>query len=269
LNTVQSAAVIAKDMAQRFGREKVEHVSTALTPVDRETTLMRIKVRLENKCDTDWTLVATSCVEAGVDLSFRTGLRERASLMSLIQIGGRVNRGHDREEAEVWDFKIRPCNLLRLHPQMETSAQVLGELFSENKVSPEYCKEALRREIRKDARSKAIKAILDAEGMGNARNADFPKVAELFKVIDANTVTVVVSPELQEQLRYGKWCGRDELQKHSVQIWGWRIEQLGLQEFMNFPGVYGWGTYDYDPFIGYMAGLLPVIEVASGAPTII
>lgn len=268
LNTVQSAAVVAKTMAQRFGYKKVEHLSTALTPSDREITLNRVRERLKNTSDTDWTLVATSCVEAGVDLSFRVGLRERASLMSLIQIGGRVNRGHEWEKAEVWDFHIQPSNLLRLHPQFENSARVLSELFSEKKVSPEYCKEALRREIRKDTRSKAIKAILDAESTENAKNTDFPKVAKLFKVIDSNTVTVAIEPKLQEQLQYGRWCGRDELQKHSVQIWGWRVEELRLKEFRKFPGLYGW-PYEYDTFLGYMSGLLPIIEFTTGKPTII
>ena len=272
LNTVQSAAVVAREMAKQFGCGKVEHISTALTPADREIALDRIKRRLESGSNSNWTLVATSCVEAGVDLSFRVGLRERASLMSLIQIGGRVNRGHEWDEAEVWDFQIQQSGLLRLHPHFETSARILGDLFCENKVSPEYCKEALRREIGWDTRSKAIDSILKAESTGNAGNTDFPQVAELFKVIDSNTVTVVISPELQEKLSKGKWCAREELQKHSVQLWGWRIEQLSLQRlntFKSFPEVYGWGTYDYDGFLGCMAGLLPVIEVASGGATII
>ncbi|MCI0349892.1 MAG: hypothetical protein L0Z53_10745, partial [Acidobacteriales bacterium] len=76
-------------MSQRYARGTVEHISTALTPADREITLNRVKLRLKTGSDPDWTLVATSCVEAGMDLSFHVGLRERASLMSLIQIGGR------------------------------------------------------------------------------------------------------------------------------------------------------------------------------------
>ncbi len=266
LNTVQSAAVVAREMSQRYGRGTVEHLSTALTPADREITLRRVKLRLKASSDADWTLVATSCVEAGVDLSFHVGLRERASLMSLIQLGGRVNRGHERTEAEVWDFQIKPDNLLRLHPQFKTAARVLGELFKEGKVAPEYCKEALRREIRWN--NTLTDEIIKAESTRDARNTDFRKVAELFKVIDTNTVTVVVAPQLQEQLLRGQWCQREQLQKHSVQIWGWRVEQLKLHEFPRFPGFYGW-SYNYDDFIGYMFGLLPVIEFASGTPTVI
>jgi CRISPR-associated endonuclease/helicase Cas3 len=267
LNTVQSAAVIAREMASRYGCGRVEHLSMALTPTDREITLNRVKQRLKTGSDPNWTLVATSCVEAGMDLSFRTGFRERASLMSLMQLGGRVNRGHEREEAEVWDFQIKPDNLLRVHPQFKTSARVMARLFEEGKIAPQYCKEALRQEIRWN-NSALSKALLEAESTKNARNADFRKVAELFKVIDANTVTVVVAPHLQEQLRQGKWCGRDALQKHSVQIWGWRVEELALKEFPRFSGLYGW-QYDYDGFLGYMVGLLPVIEFASGKPTVI
>jgi CRISPR/Cas system-associated endonuclease/helicase Cas3 len=92
LNTVQSAAVLAHALAGRFGRNQVEHLSTALTPEDREKILDRVRVRLTKKEDKDWTLVATSCVEAGVDLSFRTGFHELGSLVSLLQAAGRINR---------------------------------------------------------------------------------------------------------------------------------------------------------------------------------
>lgn len=268
MNTVQSAAAVAREMANRYGCGRVEHLSTALTPADREITLNRVKQRLTNSSDSNWTLVATSCVEAGVDLSFRIGFRERASLMSLIQLGGRVNRGHERDSAEVWDVQIIPGTLLRLHPKFKTAARVLGDLFQEGKVAPEFCKEALKREIRDNEIGKEVDALFRAENTGDARAADFPKVAELFRVIDSNTVTVVISNELQEQLRRGKWCGRDVLQKHSVQIWGWRIEEFGLEEFSRFPGVYGW-RLPYDSFLGHMAGMLPAIEFASGKPTVI
>jgi len=266
MNTVQSAAVVAREMANRYGCGRVEHLSTALTPADREITLKHVRQRLINSSDPNWTFVATSCVESGVDLSFHVGFRERASLMSLIQLGGRVNRSHERDDAEVWDFQIIPDNLLRLHPKFKTAACVLGDLFREDKVAPEFCKEALKREVRWD--NAVSDELLRAESTGDARNTDFPKVAELFKVIDNNTVTVIVSEKLREQLQKGKWCGRGELQKHSVQIWGWRADDLRLEEFIGFPRVYGW-PLAYDSFLGYMAGLLPDIEFVSGKPTVI
>lgn len=65
LNTVQSAAVVAEHFRKEFGRNCVEHLSTALLPKDRTATLESITKRLHSPEDTDWTLVATSCVEAG------------------------------------------------------------------------------------------------------------------------------------------------------------------------------------------------------------
>ena len=55
-NTVQNAATLANDYAKHFGRECAEHLSTALTPIDREKTLTRVKSRLRNKSDTNWAL---------------------------------------------------------------------------------------------------------------------------------------------------------------------------------------------------------------------
>jgi CRISPR-associated endonuclease/helicase Cas3 len=92
MNTVQSAAVLADYIATHFGRIYVEHLSTALTARDRETILKRVISRLKDKEDGDWTFVATSCVEAGVNLSFKSGFRELGSLVSLLQTAGRVNR---------------------------------------------------------------------------------------------------------------------------------------------------------------------------------
>ena len=68
LNTVANAAVVAMSMAQKYGRDKVEHLSTALTPEDRKMILEKVKHRLENPKDKNWTLVATSGIEEEVNL---------------------------------------------------------------------------------------------------------------------------------------------------------------------------------------------------------
>ena len=87
--------------------EKVEHLSTALLPGDRAKTIETVKRRLEDQEDTDWILVATSCVEAGVDFSFRTGFREMFSLLSLLQAAGRVNRNGRFEMLRCGDSECR------------------------------------------------------------------------------------------------------------------------------------------------------------------
>ena len=264
VNTVQSAAAIARHLAKEFGGEHVEHLSTALTPRDRHATLELVKLRLRQPNHRDWTLVATSCVEAGVDLSFRTGIRERCGLTSLLQTSGRVNRSNEYEHADVWDIQLRHDHLLRPHPAFEASARVLGELFVEDKVSPDFCTEALRREIRQAGMPKKKEDIDVAE-----RTANFPKVEELFRVIDSDTVTAIVDEVLIQRLEaYEKdktkklKITRAELQSASVQIWHSKEQQFGLERLERVRGYDDLRKWKlaYDRFLGYMAGVLPLID---------
>lgn len=260
VNTVQSAAVIARHLSGweerddwQSGHPHVEHLSNALTPADRASTLNHVMRRLANKGDCNWTLVATSCVEAGVDFSFRTGIRERSSLNSLLQIAGRVNRGNEYESAEVWDIQLVHDSWLRPHPNFEHSSTVLGELFDEGQVGVSSCTEALRREIRRSQLKKS--EILKAE-----RGCNFPKVAELFRVIDSpTTVTAVVDRTLKERISSGESVPSIQLQDGSVQIYGTRIQEWGVREFDRVPGLFAW-ELGYDSFLGFMAGVLPLVD---------
>ena len=116
VNTVYSAAAIAEALRKKCGHGKVEHLSSALCPAHISATLKNVQGRLDDETDSDWCLVATSCVEAGVDLSFRTGMRERASLVSSLQTAGRVNREGKWSSAEVWDFQLVEEGLIRSNP---------------------------------------------------------------------------------------------------------------------------------------------------------
>lgn len=261
VNTVQSAAVIAKAIQEVDGKNKVEHLSTALTPLDREKTLARVKERLlrheeqpDNEKLADWTLVATSCVEAGVDLSFCTGLRESASLVSLIQVGGRVNRHQKYDFAEVWTFTLQEADMLRLHPSFKDSSKVLETMFAEGRVTPDDCKEALRREICLSGLKDKIREHEDAK--------DFPEVRALFRVIDANTYTVVVDETIKQRIRNWDKVHWSEIQKYSVQIWGRKIELLKTPQFSQCPDLYEWNLA-YDDFLGYMAGVLQVEDFSA------
>ena len=257
VNTVQSAAAIARHLANEFGGEQVEHLSTALTPRDRHATLERVKLRLRQPNHRNWTLVATSCVEAGVDLSFATGIRERSSLTSLLQTSGRVNRSSEYQQADVWDIHLRHDHLLRPHPAFETSARVLGELFAEGKVSPDFFTEALRREITQEGMPKKKKDIDIAE-----RNADFPAVEKLFRVVESDTVTAVVDEALILRLEAHETVTRAELQSASVQIWHTKEQEFGLERLERVAGyeeLRKW-MLPYDRFLGYMAGVLPLVD---------
>ena len=254
VNTVQIAAALARLLAEKNGRDAVMHLSTSLTPHHRALTLELVKTRLANGTDTNWTLVATSCVEAGVELSFRNGFRQRSSLCSLLQLCGRVSRNGEHPEAEVWDFRIVCGGLVNENRDLRDASDVLGFMFKENKVGPAHCTEALVREIRAGRGAELNQELRKAEEC-----LDFPKVQELFRVINKESKTVVVSQALQERLRRWEAVEWQELQKHSVQIYADKIDNLGLECAPSMPDVYLWNLL-YDDFLGYMKGVLPLIE---------
>lgn len=249
LNTVQSAAVVAKKYENLFQRRAVEHLSTALTPADRAKTLNKIKIRLNDKNDDDWTLVATSCVEAGVDFSFKTGVREVASLVSLLQTAGRVNRHNKINSANVWSVILKEDGDLKKHPGLRDSSKVLFEILEDgSRISPILCTAALKREIR--LAGHFLSALKEHEN-----RLQFPQVEKNFRVITSDTRTVVVGEELIKKLESHYPVDWRDIQKSSVQIWGYRLEKLCIPEFERYRGMYKW-IYEYNDFIGYMAGVL-------------
>ncbi len=250
VNTVQSAAVLAENLAENCGHRTVEHLSTSLCPHDRRVTLERVRRRLDDRSDSDWTLVATSCVEAGVNLSFRNGLRERCSLNSLIQVGGRVSRAGEYTDSIVWDFELQHDGFLKGHPAFEPSARILGELFTEGKVCAEASTEALRREVRQDGIRDICDIILKAE-----RNLQFPSVADKFTVIDSDTVTAIVNRRVVKRLERHELVDPATIQRFSVQIWRYRESDYALEPVTGFRDLYAWPLL-YNHFLGYMAGVL-------------
>lgn len=249
LNTVQSAAVIANDLCQRYGRECVEHLSTALTANDRAKTIERVKTRLEEKADQNWTLVATSCVEAGVDFSFHTGFREVSSLLSLLQAAGRVNRHGCIPCAKMWSFAMQDSLMLKKNKGLKTSREILTDYFERQTViTPELSTHSMEEEIiRHDCCLEDMKAIRNEE-----ESMQFITVAEQFRVVDSDTVTAVIDETLAAQIVQGKGDWK-QLQKYAVSIRREKIKDWKLIEIAK--GIYQW-TLPYDSFLGYMDGVL-------------
>lgn len=249
LNTVQSAAVIAADMAAEFGQTHVEHLSTALTPEDRGNTIDRIRRRLADPDDADWTLVATSCVEAGVDFSFRTGFREISSLLSLLQAAGRVNRHGRNTEAAMWSFLLQDDSMLPKNPALDVSAAVLRSYFQKRlPITPELSTRSMQDELVRD--DSCMSAICDFAELEAAQQ--FRTLAQKFRVIDQKTVLVVPDDSMASAIAEGR-ASWQELQRHAVSVRKEKIVLWHLREIAD--GIYQW-TLGYDSFLGYMHGVL-------------
>ncbi|HBM16329.1 MAG TPA: CRISPR-associated protein [Lentisphaeria bacterium] len=254
-NTVQSAAIFAKLL--NHSDNNVEHLSTALSPADRARIINRIKNRLKEN-SSDWTLVATSCVEAGMNFSFQTAFRESASLASLIQVGGRINRDGERNDAKVYDFRIADP-LFNSHPAFESSRIILEFFLTDNILEKQHPSIAMTRALQEEIKLKDIS--IESEKIRIAENRmDYPDVEALCKVINSDTRLVVVNKIITARMEKGDKITPIDLIQNSVQIWMNKINNLALEQIRGYSDIYKW-SYEYDQdFLGYMKGMIPVIE---------
>ena len=257
MNTIQNAAVLADDICKKYGRKCVEHLSTALMPEDREKTIEVIKRRLADQDDTNWVLVATSCVEAGVDFSFRIGFREMASVLSLLQAGGRVDRNGFYKDAEMWSFSMQDDRLLSQNLALKVGMGLLEEYLRDGmEITPELSTKSIRDELQRGKlETKEMRELMEAEIIQN-----FQTVNDQFHVIENDVIPVIVKADVAERIKQGHGNWR-EVQKYSVSIRRknlkrWQVEQITED-------VYQW-TLSYDPFLGYMVGVLKQEEFEHG-----
>jgi hypothetical protein len=149
------------------------------------------------------------------------------------------------------------------NPGFVVSGRVLDKMFDmrafERMTPSDLAKEAMRREMTEGDAERARKLLQAEEEM------EYPEVAEFCRVIDTDTRTVVVDPDIAEKIRQGEKVSPAEVLRHSVQMWPYRIRQMVVTPL--FPeaegraSLYIW-TATYDPdFLGYMAGVLALIEM--------
>lgn len=263
LNTVHTVAAAALAAEAVFGKGNVLHLSTSLTPRDREITLDLVRARLKYKGYKKWCLFATSCVEAGVDLSFRTGVRECASLLSLLQLAGRVNRNSEHKQADVWTI-ILDANASGVikYPAFDTSSRILRDFFDKKMtISPALSTEAMQREVRE---SMGISAYL----VNQESIYGFESVEKKFRVIEDQSQLAITDKQLIEKIqRYEEVSWRD-IQNGSVRIREKIIRKLNIQESRRYPGLFLWNA-EYSSFLGYMEAVLKLEKIEEDSFAII
>lgn len=70
--------------------------------------------------------------------------------------------------------------------------------------------------------------------------------------MDSDTRVVVVNEEVISKLKHNNLTWQ-ELQRNSVRIAHYKLEELGTQEVL--PGIYIWNLAYHD-FLGYMSGIV-------------
>lgn len=177
------------DLLEERRADGILHLSTLMCPGHREAVLKEVRANLAGGLPC--LLVATQCVEAGVDLDFPMVLRSFGPLDSIVQATGRCNRNGNRESGDVWVF--HPEESGRLYPDgtYEQAAMVTAELLARRgggldiddpSVFTEYF-QSLYDVSRPESRSRDL---LDAIGSLN-----FLEVARLYKIIDQDNISIV------------------------------------------------------------------------------
>lgn len=249
--------VNSKKAARQLFREcstgKKYHLSTYMTPYDRKRILQEIREEL-NRLEKDYptyedvpkerriTIIATSLIEAGVDLDVYTVFRERSGLDSILQAGGRCNREGRRAIADVFVFDFADhTRRTAIEEKGNLAKGLLGKYadISEPSCIVEYYNKLYfmkQEEIQKNAMH---------EICTNIKRLPFKEYAEKFELIDSKTVSVVVvrdekSRELAEHLRYTKSVNTRMLQNYVCTIYQKELEDLIKQHVVED---YGTGVY--------------------------
>jgi CRISPR/Cas system-associated endonuclease/helicase Cas3 len=181
------------------------HLSTALSPNDRDSVLKGVNELLTpGKQPADgWVLVATSCIEAGVDVSFDVAFRERSSVSSLIQIGGRVNRHSSSGiTAQVWDF-VTSDPWFNRNPALDRSIRVVQQAFGQDKwkmTLTDLMTWAVAEEWKQWAKTKEVDELIRME-----KELAFESVSVKARLIDEDRALAVVDVALANEIRSGRY----------------------------------------------------------------
>lgn len=199
LNTKRSVG----KMYEELKGEGVYHLSTFMYPLHRKAVLEVIRKRLKDgmKC----IVIATSLVEAGVDLDFNTVYRQLAGVDSMIQAAGRCNREGKRDISDSFTYIFQLEESQKIpgqEQQIDTAKQVIRKY--EDIASLEAIEEYFARlySFKGDALDR--KKILGEFQKGRFA---FAKVGKEFKLIEQDTKTILIpietrAKEIAEELRY-------------------------------------------------------------------
>ena len=181
--------------AQNGGLDGLIHLTTRQYAAHRRRIIEDIRRRLTES--ESCRLIATSLIEAGVDLDFPKGWRAEAGLDSLVQSAGRVNREGLRPIEEstltVFDAPEYPAK-----GEIGKLAQAMRSVADnhEDLLSPEAVREWFNEVYWRKGAEQLGQPIVDSFKAGT-KGTDFPyrEVAEKFKLIEVRMVPVIVAIE--------------------------------------------------------------------------
>lgn len=251
VNTISDAE---KLMHELKGSKGLLHLSTRLCGAHRKRIIKIVRIRLKRK--QPCLLVSTQVVEAGVDLDFPVVFRALGPLDSIVQAAGRCNReGKLPHRGKVIVFEPAEGGS---PPGWYRTATDETKIVLNQKTDlhqPEVYENYFR-SLYKDLE-------LDKKGIQNLRrNLDYPKTAKAYRLIEKDTVPVVVQyrlakkkiNDLLKRLNRGVESPRKLmrlLQPYLINVYKNKVPQLRSQGYMTeiLDGLWQW-TGKYDDLLG-------------------
>lgn len=216
--------------------ESVYHLSTLMHSIHRRKVLREVKEKLIKKEKV--ILIATSLVEAGVDIDFPLVMRSIAGIDSIIQAGGRANREGKLEKGRVLVFEPSsemgkiPKSIISMVSITQEVIRVLGDEAFENRGVQMYFEKLYQASSSGNVLD--VKNILDEfEVSGNFYKFNFETVAQKFRIIEDNTQNVIINiseetNRLVQELRKNIISRETlkKLQQFSVSVYRYEYEKL-------------------------------------------
>lgn len=242
LNSHQQALCIvntrrhAKGLFDMLAGDGCFHLSTLMYPAHRKRVLEEIRQRLDN--GQPCRVVSTQVMEAGIDVDFPVGYRALAGLDSILQAGGRVNREMKQSHSELFVFDPDTEFVKRTPIFIKQTGSVARSILREFDEDPTTI-EAINAYFNslynlQGERNFDARGILPHFDKGTGRpDFDFKTAAEKFRLIDDNSVSVIIPCELEaqellEELKYTPYplATLRKLQMYTVNIYEGEFEAL-------------------------------------------
>ncbi len=240
----------AQSLYESLPEEGKYCLTTLLCSTDRKMQLDEIRRRLEEGLTCR--VVATSLIEAGVDVDFPVVYREYAGLDSILQAAGRCNRNGKQaaEDSPVYIFEFEETKAFKLISQNISAMKITGEEYHEELNKPEAVKSYFTELLKiKDSDSDKIMQWIKEGNDGS--ELPFADIADNFRLIDNNTRTVYIPLEYS----YGTFSGGKPLPTGKELCDRLRNGERSRPLFRAL-GLYGIEVYDNQFKALYSAGAL-------------
>lgn len=225
----------AKGLFDQLEGEGNFHLSTLMCPAHRKEVLKKIRSLLTDSNNPICRVISTQVMEAGIDVDFPVGFRALAGLDSIIQAAGRVNREMKRDLSNIFVFDPETPFIKKTPTFVKQGATVAEKTLREFANNPDSV----------SAIESYFNFLYDIQGknafdvkkvLSNFENGlafDFKKTAEDFRMIDNNTVSVIIpyneeAKQLLEKAKHHPYPYKfaKQLQMYTVNIYEKEFEKI-------------------------------------------